>query len=275
MLRFFRNIRQRQLTESPSRPGGRAGRFSKYLLYAIGEILLVVIGILIALQVDSWNEERKQRKEEKQYLAALRMDFETAEASFRLILGAVQEQLEHNERLLDILAGPAGSIPGDSLAGMLRKSFIDVPFGVRVTAYADLINSGKLAILQSEQLRRALSEFETANTLANGYAEKAANQWAGQVTEFFVRRLNVSTIYGRESDVSWDYPGVPYITGYLNTPVNRRFPQDEEALWGRELANRIAIKNVLLEDAARSAGEVLQLIDRIYALIDDSLEDTP
>ena len=53
MLRFFRQIRQRLLTDN---------KFSKYLLYAVGEILLVVIGILIALQVDNWNEERKDSK---------------------------------------------------------------------------------------------------------------------------------------------------------------------------------------------------------------------
>jgi hypothetical protein len=50
MLHFFRQIRQRLLTDN---------KFSKYLLYAVGEILLVVIGILVALQIDNWNEERK------------------------------------------------------------------------------------------------------------------------------------------------------------------------------------------------------------------------
>ena len=54
MLRFFRQLRQRLLTEN---------KFSRYLLYAFGEILLVVIGILIALQVNNWNEERKTKKE--------------------------------------------------------------------------------------------------------------------------------------------------------------------------------------------------------------------
>jgi hypothetical protein len=54
MLRFFRQIRQRLITDN---------KFSKYLLYAIGEILLVVIGILIALQIDNWNEERKAEKQ--------------------------------------------------------------------------------------------------------------------------------------------------------------------------------------------------------------------
>ena len=50
MIKFFRKIRQRLLTEN---------KFSKYLLYAFGEILLVVIGILIALQINNWNEEVK------------------------------------------------------------------------------------------------------------------------------------------------------------------------------------------------------------------------
>ncbi|MDX1591318.1 MAG: DUF6090 family protein [Balneolaceae bacterium] len=65
-------------------------KIRKYILYAIGEILLVVIGILIALQVNNWNEQRKRQNEEKQYLAALHSDFESAESSFQLILGAVQ-----------------------------------------------------------------------------------------------------------------------------------------------------------------------------------------
>ena len=50
MLRFLRRVRQRLLAENG---------FRKYLLYAIGEILLVVIGILIALQINNWNEEKK------------------------------------------------------------------------------------------------------------------------------------------------------------------------------------------------------------------------
>ena len=50
MIKFFRKIRQNLLSE---------GKAQKYLKYAIGEIVLVVIGILIALQINNWNEERK------------------------------------------------------------------------------------------------------------------------------------------------------------------------------------------------------------------------
>ncbi|MFZ9004362.1 MAG: DUF6090 family protein [Robiginitalea sp.] len=59
MLRFFRQIRQRLLTDN---------NFSRYMLYAFGEILLVVIGILIALQIDTWNENRKDSRTEKKHL---------------------------------------------------------------------------------------------------------------------------------------------------------------------------------------------------------------
>lgn len=67
MLRFFRQIRKRLLTDN---------KFSKYLLYAVGEILLVVVGILIALQVNNWNEQRKDRATEQKVLNALHEDLE-------------------------------------------------------------------------------------------------------------------------------------------------------------------------------------------------------
>lgn len=63
MIKFFRKIRQRLLTEN---------KFSKYLLYAIGEIILVVIGILIALSINNWNEEKKDRILEVKILSEIK-----------------------------------------------------------------------------------------------------------------------------------------------------------------------------------------------------------
>ncbi len=62
MIKFFRKIRQRLLTEN---------KFSKYLLYAIGEIVLVVVGILIALSINNWNEWKKERVKEREILIDL------------------------------------------------------------------------------------------------------------------------------------------------------------------------------------------------------------
>ena len=65
MIKFFRQIRQNLLLE---------GKTGKYLKYAIGEIVLVVIGILIALQINNWNENRLKNKTVKTYLNSLIQD---------------------------------------------------------------------------------------------------------------------------------------------------------------------------------------------------------
>lgn len=62
MIKFFRRIRYNLM---------EAGKTAKYLKYAIGEIVLVVIGILLALQINNWNEDRKDRKLEIEFLVGL------------------------------------------------------------------------------------------------------------------------------------------------------------------------------------------------------------
>ena len=65
MIKFFRKIRQKLLEQN---------RVSKYLIYAFGEIILVVIGILIALQINNWNENRKQEAKTQNYYHQLLED---------------------------------------------------------------------------------------------------------------------------------------------------------------------------------------------------------
>ena len=77
MLRFFRQIRQRLLSEN---------KFSKYLLYAIGEIVLVVAGILIALQINNWNEYRKSGQAELALLRELKADLEYNKGELEIIM---------------------------------------------------------------------------------------------------------------------------------------------------------------------------------------------
>ena len=65
MIKFFRKIRQKMLTEN---------KFSKYMIYAVGEIILVVIGILIALQINNWNSNRLEKESDSQLIGALITD---------------------------------------------------------------------------------------------------------------------------------------------------------------------------------------------------------
>ncbi len=74
MIKFFRKTRY-DLMENP--PAGRAGnKTGKYFKYAIGEIVLVVIGILIALQINNWNELKKDRRNETVFLQGILNDID-------------------------------------------------------------------------------------------------------------------------------------------------------------------------------------------------------
>lgn len=72
MIKFFRKIRQKLLSEN---------KFSNYLIYAFGEIVLVVIGILIALSINNWNQNNKNKKAEIYYLKQMKIDL-TADSLF-------------------------------------------------------------------------------------------------------------------------------------------------------------------------------------------------
>ncbi|MEE9363819.1 MAG: DUF6090 family protein [Cellulophaga sp.] len=82
MIKFFRKIRQNLLSE---------GKTGKYLKYAVGEIVLVVIGILIALQINNWNEYQKQLKTEKEILKELKIGLES---DYNNITTSIDDHLE-------------------------------------------------------------------------------------------------------------------------------------------------------------------------------------
>jgi hypothetical protein len=91
-MKFFRQVRQRLLTDN---------KFSKYLLYAVGEILLVVIGILIALQVNNWNEKRISRLDEVKLLTNIKKALSSdLDDQFPQHINAVRSYLESTEAIM-------------------------------------------------------------------------------------------------------------------------------------------------------------------------------
>ncbi|GGK24641.1 hypothetical protein GCM10007962_18590 [Yeosuana aromativorans] len=85
MIKFFRNIRKKLLSE---------GKTTNYVKYAIGEIVLVVIGILIALQINNWNEQRKYKNLEVSMLTEIR-------ASLQESLHEINDMIQRNEKFVD------------------------------------------------------------------------------------------------------------------------------------------------------------------------------
>ncbi|WGK65860.1 DUF6090 family protein [Croceiramulus getboli] len=152
MIKFFRHIRQSMINQNRTR---------KYLLYAIGEIILVVIGILIALQINNWNEERKQENLEQDYLQALKKEFENnlKEADRVIKLNA---DLLKNAQEMATYTGP--DIPriaekrfGELFFGTINAEVQYRP-GSGVTH--EILSSGKLNIFQNKELKNALASLD-------------------------------------------------------------------------------------------------------------------
>jgi len=93
MIHLFRRIRQQLVSQN---------KFSKYLLYAIGEVVLVVIGILIALKINNWNQERLKNVEAKISIEAIYNDIVRDSLLLSQRITSYKELLQHNNELIDL-----------------------------------------------------------------------------------------------------------------------------------------------------------------------------
>ena len=124
MIKFFRSIRQKLLSEN---------KISKYLIYAIGEIVLVVIGILIALSINNWNQEIKTKKQEIKILTELKNDLKTnlneiietynTTSSRQLSTVLILDYFENNRTLDDSLKSAFENINMDGLFNIANTTF--------------------------------------------------------------------------------------------------------------------------------------------------------
>ncbi len=129
MIKFFRKIRQKTLTEN---------KFGKYLTYAIGEIILVVIGILIALSINNWNEDRKAKTYENQVYNQIYDDLITDCSRYS---NAINFYKQRDTLLNRILYDSVPSISYDTITKENQHNF---QYGINlITNYKSLIYNKK------------------------------------------------------------------------------------------------------------------------------------
>jgi hypothetical protein len=146
MIKFFRKIRQKLLTEN---------KFSKYLLYAIGEIILVVIGILLALQVNISNQKRKDRIVEKEYYKSIKDDL----IQDKLRLYAFDSIFNGAEKkILNVIDGmQLSSFNTDSLYSNVSSWMVYIDeFKPNNSTFTEIISSGKLQLFLNKEIKHQL-----------------------------------------------------------------------------------------------------------------------
>ena len=146
MIKFYRKIRQNLLMENKT---------GKYLKYAIGEIVLVVIGILIALQLNNWNSNRIQKQKESLLLNALNKEFKSNKVQLDSVLTKHKYSMKSVEYLMSRL--PIKNIKTenlDSLSYHLYHLGTFYTFNPSGGVINSLLNSSSIDIITNNELRQ-------------------------------------------------------------------------------------------------------------------------
>lgn len=148
MIKFFRKLRQKLINE---------GNLKRYLVYAIGEILLVVIGILIALQINNLNEQKKDKAKESQILLSLSEDFKSNIVNLKTSIDQYPDLIHRLQTTLSYI-GKSEKQLSEGMKDTIRNT------GYVFTELVDgtlnsILNSEKLELIQNEKLKRKLTAY--------------------------------------------------------------------------------------------------------------------
>lgn len=172
MIHFFSKLRK-SLFEN--------NKFSKYLLYALGEIILVVIGILLALQINTWNQNRKDRIMEKAYLKSIQEDIKKEIDFIKVNI------LDRYEKKMEVLEMGRAYFQGKYIVTDTSSFISDIRFGgvygriiwgFERTTYSELVNTGGFRIISNDSLRKAISDYYLSQ---NRTSESTYNRETGYI----------------------------------------------------------------------------------------------
>jgi hypothetical protein len=248
MFRFFRSIRQKLFLE---------GRVSRYIGYAIGEIMLIVIGILLALQISNWNQERNKRLEEAEILDGLQREFQGYRDS---LLGSIAGHAEMMSGMAAILQSiDAGVWVSDewtideAINRSLRPPTSDLGNGVRDA----LVQGGRLELISDRVLRERLAEWP------KHFEEVKDDQTFGRRMVFDTlipyltsKGFNLSAIYWKAGSPVDQQPiaaDPEAVRRLLSDPEYRALIQVRYGLWNHARGE--------IQTALDAANAILDLID--------------
>ena len=168
----------------------------KYFKYAIGEIVLVVIGILIALSINNWNENRIISNKEEALLVNIHEEFKANKIQLERVVKTHQDALTNTAKIINLF--PITSIPQpailDSLSHYMEKSFGGYTFNPSQTSISALINTSSFDIISSDELSNLLISW---NDLVKDYQEEekyaknfAENRYSVFYSKHFTWNLN-------------------------------------------------------------------------------------
>lgn len=248
MLVFFKKIRHRLLHES---------KFSKYLLYALGEIILVVVGILIALSINNWNEDRKEEILELEYLERILTDLNSNTRYFN-------RQIVEGKKVMDLCYQ---YIHKAYEVQKSKKEYVELVelftdrtenMVVQNSTYLELNNAGKLSIFKNQKIKDSLIALHRYYE----YATSRIKEFNDYHSNLLSSSKVYSSKYSKKREFIFDKPYMfnPKEWEYINDPTSPEFREQEwinamflvkhmEAMeFHKDLLSKIEVLKELIED---------------------------
>ncbi len=253
MINFFRKTRKRLADDN---------QFLKYSRYAVGEIALVVIGILIALQINNWNKIRLEKIEEIKLLFSLKSEFEGNLQEINAIQNLEFKIIEATNAIYNAIDLNKYE-DTDRLDSLLSFSFYNPSFDPKSGSLNNLLSSGKLELISNENLRKLLIS------------------WPGIVADMkeeeVLLRNHAFSIYSPFVD---NYVSIRNISGYM-TGNFRSFEFDQKRTSKKSnykgLFQNVTFENLLSRRSITlqfclSEGELVKTsVERILEIINNEL----
>lgn len=251
MIKFFRHIRKSLLMENKT---------SKYFKYAIGEIILVVIGILIALQINNWNQERQDNALGRNYLERIHRDIVLDTISFKKkLISNAALRIDIKNVLID-LDNKVDSFEEVTHICTVFGNILDQIFTPNDNTYRGMVSSGNLPLIKNTELLEAIanlySDYDKKSELF-----KYNKEWMDAISI----HLDSHTDLVKFSEFTMDiYPQPSMLNesdwAFLNNPEDERFKIVIRALsacaWNQKAAD------AYYSDLISHCKNVLQQIDK-------------
>lgn len=231
MIKFFRRIRQNLLSE---------GKTGKYFKYAFGEIILVVIGILIALQINNWNEDRKLSNELSASLIAIKNELEQDIVYYQEL---IESNIDRVDFLNSLSKGEYDNIELKRTSFVISKNFNPRQFG---TSYYTIKENGQLNDIKDEDLKsQMILYYETQSIEFNNFSAWHRKFVAENIDSYLI------------NDLTLDENAFTDASLVIEEMKNRKLP------------NIVNFQKVILErfrkmasDNIGSANKLIELVDR-------------
>ena len=232
-MKFFRKIRKTLILE---------GGLKKYMGYAIGEILLIMIGVLLAFQVSKWNENRNNQKAETLYYQNIKRQLIEDK-------GLISRNVEYNDRYLVQFRKAVGIIEAEEVS----KADTLAAYALNLFRYSDFhrVNNIYETLLQSGQLKLIRN-----NTILEE-----------------LQRLEESYVYiNKMEDIHFDVIkliAIPDLIQYVDFQTLEIEKPDK--LYKFEFKNRFSMMMEIMQEKDEVYKWTIHKIDQIIALIDEEL----